>query len=200
VVFIGYIINSNDSTREKIKTKDMNNNEQLKFAALYLESAQIKMEFEDSTQNYTSMVSPTQLEVIKYGYQLINGSNYVLKSATLILKDLKEITDEHATETSKIEGYSPNGKIERLIAAWDKDLVMANVYLYGRSYSPENILTINSLGYIEWDNNESYEDHRTHGVSARAYDYLRSKAYLLPFGAKTIEEILKLNWVEYELR
>ena len=176
----------------------MKNNEQLKFAALYLESAQVKMEFEDSTKNYISRLSPTQLETIKYGYERIDEHPFKLKSATVVLKDLKEISDEHAIETAKIEGYNPTSRVNKRIPIWDKSLYIIDVELSGTSYNSESFI-ISSNGYIEWDNNEGIDENRTSGVNAGAYDYLRAQGYLLPPRGKTIEEILKLNWAEYEL-
>lgn len=61
------------------------NKEQLRFVAQYLEVAQIEMKFIDPVNNYTSLISPKQLETIKYGYEKIDGRVCNLRSAIVLL-------------------------------------------------------------------------------------------------------------------
>lgn len=61
------------------------NKEHLRFVAQYLEVAQIEMRFIDPTKNYASLISPRQLETIKYGYEKIDGKVCNLRQATVLL-------------------------------------------------------------------------------------------------------------------
>lgn len=62
------------------------NLEHLRFIAQYLEVAQIEMKFIDPTKNYTSLISPKQLETVKYGYEIMVGQTQHLRQATVLLE------------------------------------------------------------------------------------------------------------------
>lgn len=62
------------------------NLEHLRFIAQYLEVAQIEMKFIDPAKNYTSLISPKQLETLKYGYEIMVGQTQHLQQATVLLE------------------------------------------------------------------------------------------------------------------
>jgi len=153
--------------------------EKLRFAAAYLESAQIKMKFEDERFNYTSMVSPKQLNTIKYGYELVDGLQNKLISFTIILGHLKEISDEAAIEIAKVSGELKDGHYD-----------VSELYDYERLTEDRRVSVYGGGAGVYF--------RISPNMKSQCIDKARSLGYLVPFGGKTIDELLELKWAEYE--
>lgn len=67
--------------------------DKVKFLGLYLETAQIEIEFEDT--KFSSLLSPQQLEIVKYdGYfSKVHNEFFKLKSAKVLLYSINEMSD-----------------------------------------------------------------------------------------------------------
>ena len=135
-----------------------------------------------------------QFLLIQYAYnkdsiRYVEGGGYVENSSIIILfpesvyfsgKPLNQIADEDAIEVASF--------VYADITDGDETILFAKNYIM---YS-----------FGGWNTNkfevEQFSLFRDEYVCQQTIDYLRSKGYLIPFGGKSVEEILKLGWVRYE--
>ncbi len=75
--------------------------DKLKFFAQYIEIAQVEMNFINSSKSYISLLSPKQLEAIKYSYQKERGDSHTLESSRLILRDIYDLSQEECVAIAK---------------------------------------------------------------------------------------------------
>jgi hypothetical protein len=106
--------------------------------------------------------------------------DYYIGDFCLRTTPLQDITDEDAIEVASF--------VYADITDGDETILFAKNYIM---YS-----------FGGWNTNkfevEQFSLFRDEYVCQQTIDYLRSKGYLIPFGGKSVEEILKLGWVRYE--
>jgi len=107
----------------------------------------------------------------------------------MLLKPLSDISDEDAIELCvflKYNNYETLSRTETDLTIFEKDV---------KSYRAIPSIIIDfETGLVEWDNGESWDDNRTTGFNCYAYDFLRSKGYLLPFNGLSTEELISRGW------
>lgn len=113
------------------------------------------------------------------------------------LKPLSSISNEDIKNVCIIEGYiheeNSFGQIIRSKTTIDIQII-DNDYPSG---IPQRVrFYLSHVFFIEWDNMQSHEDNQTQGVSPNAYDYLRSKGYVLPWMGLSVEEMIEAGWIK----
>ena len=145
-------------------------------------------------QYWGQFVFKTNHEASKYALNEVDITSINhdwLNDGLLELKPLSSITDEDAVGVAKIEGYNPVNKVTR-------DKYFINVWVEPKNswdYNAKVCIPLNG-GYIEHDNNQTYEDNATTGVTPSAYDYLRSKGYSLTYMGLSVDKQIEYGWIK----
>ena len=148
--------------------KAITNEIKAKIALMYFESTKVEMNFQNVEFNYISLLSSTQLEAIKYGYQLNeNDINLKITSFNIQLKSLVNICDSDAIEISDILGNCSHLSYESKIQQ------IKELFISPNFYNKQTNIPANS-----WIN---------------VFQYLQFTGYALPYLNYSVEDLIKLN-------
>jgi len=121
--------------------------------------------------------------------------NHICDIEYLELTPLSQITDEDAIEVAKICGQDIFTEIERLK---DKIIIHPSKKFCKKNYyeARQDITICFENCTVYYDNGESYEDNYNYDLGLEAYDYLRSKSYLIPYNGTPTETLIEYGWAK----
>lgn len=141
---------------------------------------------------------------IVYPYEV--GTNHIYRGDYLELKDIKDISDEDAIEVARLCLDPKEKPLEVVeIINWDwlkKIIVNREPSLTDKDTIIEMYISFNfedAEVKFTWDYNNSkgsgqLERHLPN--ASRAYDYLRSKGYALPWLGLSVEQQIEYGWIK----